>query len=185
MRLVINYMDKDAEWIDEWPVPPIPHFMSSQAFAILKRELLGYVRQELAGRSLLIAGHRGSGKTSLVHRAVDEVGRELIEEAMTSSGAIPAHGLQRPIIVKVHGPSLFKVALPPTAEGCAAQQPGAASSAREPWPRSPSPCTGPSRPKLPAPSCPRPGDRARQAGDYSNSPRARARTRHGRLCLGP
>lgn len=62
--------------------------------------LVRYVRGELNGRSFLIAGHRGSGKTTLVRKVVHDVTNQLRGE-----GA-------RPLLVVLPGPAL----LPPEGE---------------------------------------------------------------------
>ena len=57
----------------------------------------------MRGRSFLISGHRGSGKTSLTLRAVEEVWRSALQKSL-GWGEPPV----RPLLVKVHGPSLLK-----------------------------------------------------------------------------
>ncbi len=73
----------------------------SAASRALRQELRRYCAGEIAGRSFLIAGHRGAGKTTLVA----EVVAQLIEAS--ERGEVP----QRPLPVMLHGPSLFE-ALP-------------------------------------------------------------------------
>jgi len=63
----------------------------------LQREMLRYCKGEVAGRSFLIAGHRGSGKTTMVANA--------FLETMEKSAASPFS--MRPLLVWLHGPSLF------------------------------------------------------------------------------
>ena len=46
-------------------------FIGSTAFDIVKRDLRRYVDGEINGRSHLIAGHRGAGKTALVLAAIE------------------------------------------------------------------------------------------------------------------
>ena len=43
-----------------------------EAYQVLLTEMLRYGRREISGRSLLISGSRGSGKTTLVRLAIDE-----------------------------------------------------------------------------------------------------------------
>ena len=106
--------DGAAEWIAEWPFPARSHFIASNAYDILRRELYRYVQGEVAGRSFLIAGHRGAGKTSLVRQAVDDLNRTIIETAVRVSRTTTATtttdrvlNLQRPLLVKLYGPSLL------------------------------------------------------------------------------
>ena len=48
-----------------------PHFATSRAHEIFLRDLRRYTLEEVAGRSFLIAGHRGADKTALVMQAID------------------------------------------------------------------------------------------------------------------
>lgn len=108
--------DVEAEWIAEWPFPPRPHFIESRAYELLLREMGRYVRGEVPGRSFLISGHRGSGKTSLVRQSVEDLNRDLLDRAVKravkGTGSHPYDrerllSLQRPLLVKLHGPSLL------------------------------------------------------------------------------
>lgn len=59
----------------------------------LERELRRYCQEEVEGRSFLIAGHRGAGKTTMVNYCVDRVEK--------------AEGLRRtPLLIRLHGPNL-------------------------------------------------------------------------------
>lgn len=71
----------------------------SEAGRVLRQELLRYCRGEINGRSFLVAGHRGAGKTTMVADAVDRVLRQ--------SGKVPVDEQLRPLPVFLHGPSLF------------------------------------------------------------------------------
>lgn len=98
----------------KWPMPAAPHFLEAEAYRVLRRDLERYVRGEISGRSFLIAGHRGSGKTALVTRAVQDLRTELFEAAIkrpVKDGPQPL--FQRPLLVKLYGPSLVSP-LPPT-----------------------------------------------------------------------
>ena len=66
----------------------------SQAYHLLARELERYTTGEVIGRSFLISGHRGSGKTTLVHKAIQDVR--------------PRPGSLIPLLVPLHGPALLK-----------------------------------------------------------------------------
>jgi len=103
--------EEPVEWIDIWPFPTLPTFISSHAFDLLKREFARYVRDEVPGRAFLVSGHRGAGKTTLVARAVDELNREILRRAVDEAkrpalaGRVAAR--QRPLLVRLHGPSLL------------------------------------------------------------------------------
>ena len=73
-----------------------PVFAKSHAYSLLIRELNRYLQHQIRGRSFLISGHRGSGKTSLVLRAVQDLQNRQTGELQ-----------QRPLLVKLHGPSLL------------------------------------------------------------------------------
>jgi Cdc6-like AAA superfamily ATPase len=67
--------------IGTWPLPGEPHFARSRAYRIFLRELRRYTIEEVSGRSFLIAGHRGAGKTALVSQAVRELRTRLLQES--------------------------------------------------------------------------------------------------------
>jgi len=69
--------------------------IESDALQRLTKEIERYGRHELAGRSILIAGHRGVGKTTLVRKAIENVRR--------SSSRFGG----RPLFVDLHGPDLL------------------------------------------------------------------------------
>ncbi len=81
--------------------PERPPLIESDAYRQLVHELRRYCNGEVAGRSFLIAGHRGSGKTTLVSSAFDGLLRELRKPMML-----------RPLPVLLQGPTL----LPSSAE---------------------------------------------------------------------
>jgi hypothetical protein len=78
-----------------------PLLVSCDAAEVLQHELRRYCNREINGRSFLIAGHRGAGKTTLVENAWLTLWRES-EEGKTRL---------RPLFVQLHGPSLFKTAI--------------------------------------------------------------------------
>ncbi len=93
-------------YIEESPEPLSPAALDrgrkcvlipSDGSRLLQREMLRYCKGEVAGRSFLIAGHRGSGKTTMVANA--------FLETMEKSAASPFS--MRPLLVWLHGPSLF------------------------------------------------------------------------------
>jgi hypothetical protein len=90
-----------------WLEPKRRVFVNSAAFQMIKRDLRRYVDGEIPGRSHLIAGHRGAGKTALVLRAAEDLRFDILN-------GLPA--TQRPPLVKLHGPSLFSGDLPATAK---------------------------------------------------------------------
>jgi hypothetical protein len=74
--------------------------IGSNASRLLIQELRRYCRREITGRSFLISGHRGAGKTTLVNSAILESWKE--SERSGTQG--------RPLFVPIHGPSLFRMA---------------------------------------------------------------------------
>ncbi len=77
-----------------------PVLAISNEYRRLYRDLDRYTAGQISGRSYLIAGHRGSGKTMLVHKAIEDLLRD-------SRGRV-----NRPLFVRLHGPDL----LPPELE---------------------------------------------------------------------
>jgi len=71
--------------------------IESDAERILVRDLERYCRGQMKGRSFLISGHRGAGKTTLVKRAVENVRRHRDERG--------SH--VQLLLVEVNGPTLF------------------------------------------------------------------------------
>jgi hypothetical protein len=101
-----------VRWAGEWPFPARAHFIKSKAYDTLLRELTRYVKGEVPGRSFLIAGHRGAGKTSLVRQVVEDLNRSIIDKAVEAAKAKDGDkgrmlDQQRPLLVKLHGPSLL------------------------------------------------------------------------------
>jgi hypothetical protein len=100
----------------DWPRPYLPPFIETAELGQLKRELTHYLNGEIPGRSFLIAGHRGTGKTSLVRRAVDDLADDLLDrstkdDALAAEGAgrkLPDGPFQRPLLVKLHGPTMLQ-----------------------------------------------------------------------------
>ena len=67
----------------------------SDSLRKIVRELTRYTQGEILGRSYLIAGHRGVGKTTMVRKAV-----EMVQTNLSSFGI-------RPLYVELHGPDLL------------------------------------------------------------------------------
>ena len=124
MTFWIRERKTDVAWFGRWPFPAPPTFIQSRAYDLLKREMARYVRGEVAGRSFLISGHRGSGKTALVRRSVEDLNQEILESTVTRADKIAKQAasppdpskedprerilaLQRPLLIKLHGPSLL------------------------------------------------------------------------------
>ncbi len=78
--------------------------IESHAWRVLSAELERYCQGYLTGRSFLISGHRGAGKTTLVLNAYQHVRRRP-----------ERRGEARPLLVLVNGPSLFRDPDPPAA----------------------------------------------------------------------
>ncbi len=104
-------------WFDNWPRPARLPLVQSRAGDALKAAIRRYVAGEISGRAFLIAGHRGAGKTTLVRRVVDELIDEVLgrEDERAKSPILPDSILampQRPLLVRLHGPSLLLDELP-------------------------------------------------------------------------
>jgi hypothetical protein len=72
----------------------LPPLIESDAYRQLVHELRRYCNGEVSGRSFLIAGHRGSGKTTLVSSAFEALLREDLR-------------VMRPLLVVLQGPTLL------------------------------------------------------------------------------
>ena len=150
-----------------------PIMIGSDALRRLTQELRGYCRGHHEGRSILIAGHRGAGKTTLVHAAMLEVLREqeVAEQdqaerdpherqlraaerlclALASSGGNPTEdAFDRPMLVLLQGPAL----LPPLSVAAPAAVP-AQALATTPTP-APTVVLALTAPAAPAPAAPPP-----------------------------
>jgi hypothetical protein len=83
----------DPGSMTSWQVDTI--LIGSAGAEHLERELRRYCQGDIDGRSFLIAGHRGAGKTTMVNQCVQHVQR------------LP--GLPyRPLLVRLHGPNLVR-----------------------------------------------------------------------------
>jgi hypothetical protein len=78
-----------------------PILAESEVYLRLQKDLKRYTDGLIQGRSYLIAGHRGSGKTTVVYKAIED----LIRSSVLGSDS-------RPLFVRLHGPDL----LPPFPE---------------------------------------------------------------------
>ena len=90
----------------------------SVIFGRLCNELERYVSGEVSGRSFLISGHRGAGKTTIVLNAVEATSRKFL-------------GGGRPLFVPLHGPDLLPSLPEPTTNGSgrtATGKPGSAAA---------------------------------------------------------
>ncbi len=97
-----------------------PILIGSEALRLLRRELNRYCYQMVSGRSFLIAGHRGAGKTTLVQGAFHhELGVIQQDEEQTTTLRLgeevrvlreEQERRLRPLLVLLQGPNL----LPPT-----------------------------------------------------------------------
>ena len=93
----------------DWRLASRPPFMRSEVYNQLKRDLLRYSNREISGRSYLIAGHRGVGKTALTLRAIQDLSDELLQASLQDATNVDRRSnLQRPLTVKLHGPSLVE-----------------------------------------------------------------------------
>jgi hypothetical protein len=127
----------------DWPRPYLPPFIETNELGQLKRELTRYLGGEIPGRSFLIAGHRGTGKTSLVRRAVDDLADDLLhrstrDDPYTPEGAgrrLPEGPFQRPLLVKLHGPTMLQTGVE-VAKPATSGKPGEATTTVEAGPHS-------------------------------------------------
>lgn len=69
----------------------------SPAYGRICSALSRYAAGEISGRSFLISGHRGAGKTTLVHKAIED----------TTATALGLTG-KRLLLIPLHGPDLLK-----------------------------------------------------------------------------
>jgi hypothetical protein len=84
-----------AEPFTEYSKGNRPVLAISNQYSRLYRDLERYTSGQILGRSYLIAGHRGSGKTMLVHKAIEDLLRNSLDKP------------QRPLFVRLHGPDLL------------------------------------------------------------------------------
>jgi hypothetical protein len=97
-----------AEKAGDWPLSGLPPFADSPAHQLLLRDLRRYVFEEVPGRSFLIAGHRGAGKTAVVTHAAHLLRNEILVGATSPEIPLGRKGrLQRPLLVKLVGQSLL------------------------------------------------------------------------------
>ena len=99
-----------TSFVEGWAFPDKLIYLRTGAHPVLKEEMQRYLRREVTGRSFLISGHRGAGKTATVLRAVDDTYREAIEQSVSTvlhpRTLFSPRAFQRPLLVKLHGPSL-------------------------------------------------------------------------------
>jgi len=96
-RAVYIVAEKSADPLSPAASYTSPILARSHAYDILYSELERYTLGDIAGRSVLVAGHRGSGKTTLVYHAIQSVRREFRDEQRP----------RRPLLVQLHGPNLL------------------------------------------------------------------------------
>jgi hypothetical protein len=72
-----------------------PILAESDEYKRLSRDLERYAAGQIQGRSYLVAGHRGSGKTMLVHKVIEDLMRKSADRDT------------RPLFVRLHGPDLL------------------------------------------------------------------------------
>lgn len=84
----------------------LPDLAESQARHSLYSILQRYCNREIAGRSILIAGHRGAGKTTLVKGVIQKLRQDAFRATTVSPGA-PPPPFAIPLYVQIHGPDLL------------------------------------------------------------------------------
>ena len=126
MSLRIADPDAGVQILEEWDFRRLPPFLTSSAAQALTEDLKRYLRGDIEGRSFLIAGHRGAGKTSTVLRVAEDAYRNEIAAALdrvkSTADAAP-RAFQRPLLVKLHGPSLRAAVTGPGAGTAASDLP--------------------------------------------------------------
>lgn len=91
--------------------------MQGRAYKQLRDDLVRYCRGEVSGRSFVVSGHRGAGKTTLVLALVEEL-RAMAAGAVASPAADsrdPVHAIRRPFLVHVSAPDVYGRPVDPTA----------------------------------------------------------------------
>jgi hypothetical protein len=120
-----------------------PVIIESDAYRQVCTDLEMYTNGEILGRSFLIAGHRGAGKTTMLRQAVREVASRIQNRGQTSGQ------WARPLFIALHGPDLLEASTTPeeadaqSAKG--AQSPDKAQTALPAAPLPPPPPTELSR----------------------------------------
>lgn len=133
-----------------------PAIIESDAYRQVCTDLEMYVNGEILGRSFLVAGHRGAGKTTMLRQAVHEVDSRIRKKGETSGQ------FARPLFIALHGPDLLsKPSDPPSGKPDEPpkpdEKPPAAADAAAPAPKAaPKPVpqpgqTGPAVPLEPPP----------------------------------
>jgi hypothetical protein len=146
LHLTDGWNDRGA--VGDWRLPGEPAFAESRALELLVRDLRRYVAEEISGRSVLVAGHRGAGKTATVTQAW----RILRNDILRASADEPVLGrrgrLQRPLLVKLVGESLIAPApdLKPSGADEPAKPPAQGDGAADAKPK---PAGGPAAPAPP------------------------------------
>ncbi|MFM0557099.1 hypothetical protein P0D69_39985 [Paraburkholderia sediminicola] len=116
------YRDSSPWDVQLFSIPFAPLIAArSQEGRILEYELTRYCSGEINGRSFLIAGHRGAGKTTMVAHAIHQMIQGCDE------GTVPL----RPLPVFLHGPSLF-ASLPDTPDNAHTDKPPASNETGTP-----------------------------------------------------
>ncbi len=133
-----------------------PAIIESDAYRQVCTDLEMYVNGEILGRSFLVAGHRGAGKTTMLRQAVHEVDSRIRKKGETSGQ------YARPLFIALHGPDLLsKPSDPPSGKPeeppkpDEKPQPAAAADPAAPAPK-PAPAPQPAQPvpKPPDPAAP-------------------------------
>ncbi len=106
MAVTLDPIEPDGRGPGYWKAEPLPVFLQGDAYRVLSREMTAYVSGQIPGRSFLISGHRGAGKTTLVERVARDVG--LAKIVTFRRGGDAGAGPRRPLLVKLYGPSLVQ-----------------------------------------------------------------------------
>ena len=74
-----------------------PVYAKSKAYKKIFDELFDYSTGKLRGGTVLISGHRGAGKTTLINNVINDLKDILIERKIS----------YKPLFVPLHGPDLL------------------------------------------------------------------------------
>lgn len=94
-------------------------YEATQAYEQLHREFMRYLRGETDGRSILISGHRGAGKTTVVRKALQDAYRDAARR-----------GNLIPLPIFLHGPTMIDKAFDPRRRKAAASAGGKAEGGK-------------------------------------------------------
>ena len=129
--------NRERQYVEQ----PSLRLVPSSSLRSVTADLERYVRGDISGISFLVSGHRGAGKTTMVHGAIEEVLRRTMTQQHSS----------RPLLIRLNGPDLFALdplLMPVTpgaqvgisaGDGAPAPDPGGAAAPSSARPGTPAP----------------------------------------------